>query len=111
MERSWRNAFRGGLGHIHYTCTVCNISIFTRKNNRHTKGERTCIGGINFKVGRFKNYNRQSKYYTMRKSFQTIILFLFIIFITACSVGKKYQRPTVQLPQQFDNTAPSDSSV
>jgi NodT family efflux transporter outer membrane factor (OMF) lipoprotein len=47
----------------------------------------------------------------MRKLFQIIILFLFIIFINACSVGKKYQRPTVQLPQQFNNTAPSDSSV
>ena len=47
----------------------------------------------------------------MRKKFQIIIIFLFIIFINACSVGKKYQRPTVQLPNQFDSTAATDSSV
>lgn len=35
---------------------------------------------------------------------------LLAAFFTACSVGKKYQRPTVQLPQ-FENAAPSDSSV
>ena len=45
----------------------------------------------------------------MQKKFH-LPIFLFI-FITACSVGKQYQRPTVQLPQQFENVAPSDSSV
>lgn len=47
----------------------------------------------------------------MRKKFQIIIAFVFIIIINACSVGKKYQRPTVQLPNQFDRTAATDSSV
>ena len=47
----------------------------------------------------------------MRKIFQIVIVFIFIIFINACSVGKKYQRPTVQLPNQFDSTAATDSSV
>ena len=47
----------------------------------------------------------------MKKTLQIITVFVFIIFINACSVGKKYQRPTVQLPQQFNNVAPSDSSV
>ena len=47
----------------------------------------------------------------MRKIFQIIIVFVFIIFINACSVGKKYQRPTVQLPNQFDSTVATDSSV
>ena len=45
----------------------------------------------------------------MQKKFH-LFIFLFV-FITACSVGKKYQRPTVQLPEQFENVAPSDSSV
>jgi len=36
---------------------------------------------------------------------------LLVVFFIACSVGKEYQRPTVQLPQQFENTVPSDSSV
>ncbi len=45
----------------------------------------------------------------MRKKYHlSIVLF---ILITACSVGKKYQRPTVQLPQQFGNVAQTDSSV
>lgn len=47
----------------------------------------------------------------MQKTFQIITVFILIIFVNACSVGKRYQRPTVQLPQQFNNTVPSDSSV
>lgn len=47
----------------------------------------------------------------MRKIFQLLIIILFSILINACSVGKKYQRPTVQLPQQFDSTAATDSSI
>ncbi len=47
----------------------------------------------------------------MRKRFQLLIFILSIVFINACSVGKKYQRPTVQLPQQFDSTAATDSSI
>jgi len=40
-----------------------------------------------------------------------LYIFLLILFINACSVGKEYQRPTVQLPQQFDAAVPSDSGV
>jgi multidrug efflux system outer membrane protein len=47
----------------------------------------------------------------MRKIFQLLIPILSIVFINACSVGKRYQRPTVQLPQQFDSTAATDSSI
>ena len=47
----------------------------------------------------------------MQKIFQLLILIFLLGFINACSVGKKYQRPTVKLPQQFDNTAQSDSSI
>lgn len=47
----------------------------------------------------------------MQKIFQIITIFIFIIFINACSVGKQYQQPTVQLPQQFNSTASADSSV
>ncbi|MGN6355830.1 MAG: efflux transporter outer membrane subunit [Parafilimonas sp.] len=37
---------------------------------------------------------------------------LFIIFISGCTVGKKYQRPTVQLPATFqDSVAASDSGI
>jgi len=47
----------------------------------------------------------------MRKIFQLLIIILFSVLINACSVGKKYQRPTVQLPQQFDSIAATDSSI
>jgi outer membrane protein, multidrug efflux system len=47
----------------------------------------------------------------MRKSFQIILFLITVILISACSVGKKYQRPTVQLPQQFGNTSSSDSGI
>ena len=46
----------------------------------------------------------------MLRKFHLYIL-LLILFISACSVGKEYQRPTVQLPQQFEPTVPSDSGV
>jgi NodT family efflux transporter outer membrane factor (OMF) lipoprotein len=46
----------------------------------------------------------------MLKKFHRYIFFL-ILFISACTVGKKYQRPTVQLPEKFNNTTPPDSSV
>lgn len=37
---------------------------------------------------------------------------LIIIFISGCTVGKKYQRPTVQLPATFqDSVAASDSGI
>jgi multidrug efflux system outer membrane protein len=47
----------------------------------------------------------------MRKIFQVLIFLVLIISINACSVGKRYQRPTVQLPQQFDNIPSSDSGI
>jgi outer membrane protein TolC len=47
----------------------------------------------------------------MRKLFYSISFLIAVIVINACSVGKKYQRPTVQLPQQFDSTAATDSSI
>lgn len=37
---------------------------------------------------------------------------LFIIFISGCTVGKEYQRPTVQLPATFqDSVTASDSGI
>jgi NodT family efflux transporter outer membrane factor (OMF) lipoprotein len=47
----------------------------------------------------------------MRKLFYSISFLIAVIVINACSVGKKYQRPTVQLPQQFDSTTATDSSI
>src|SRR5258708_15021892 len=41
---------------------------------------------------------------------QLIIPFIFIIFISSCKVGKEYQRPTVELPKQFNNVSFSDTS-
>ncbi|MEC5146149.1 efflux transporter outer membrane subunit [Chitinophaga sp. 212800010-3] len=39
------------------------------------------------------------------------ILFLLVVGLAACRVGRNYQRPPVALPQQFGNAAPSDSSI
>lgn len=36
---------------------------------------------------------------------------ILLLFLNACVVGKNYERPSVDLPQQFSNTAPSDSSI
>jgi NodT family efflux transporter outer membrane factor (OMF) lipoprotein len=36
---------------------------------------------------------------------------LLVMFFAACRVGKDYQRPEVALPKQFENTAPSNTSV
>jgi multidrug efflux system outer membrane protein len=46
----------------------------------------------------------------MLKKFH-LYIFFSILLISACTVGKKYQRPAVQLPQQFGGTTLSDSSV
>ena len=45
----------------------------------------------------------------MRRQLCYILPFLWCI--AACSIGKKYQQPAVQLPGQFGNRAPSDSSI
>jgi outer membrane protein, multidrug efflux system len=41
---------------------------------------------------------------------QLIILFFLIIFISSCKVGKEYQRPSVELPAQFNNVSFADTS-
>src|SRR5258705_5248517 len=41
---------------------------------------------------------------------QLIIPLFLIIFISSCSVGKEYQRPSVDLPNQFNNVSFSDTS-
>ena len=33
-----------------------------------------------------------------------------LLLIASCKVGKEYQRPTLELPKQFDNTSFSDTS-
>jgi len=40
-----------------------------------------------------------------------LFIFFSILLSSACTVGKKYQRPTVPLPQQFGSTTTADSSV
>ena len=46
----------------------------------------------------------------MQKRFHFYIGLL--LFLNACVAGKNYERPPVELPQQFSsNTAPSDSSI
>ena len=46
----------------------------------------------------------------MQKRFPFYIILLFLL--SACVVGKNYERPPVELPQQFsNNTASSDSSI
>ena len=32
------------------------------------------------------------------------ILFLLVVFISSCKVGKEYQRPELELPQQFSDS-------
>src|SRR5689334_20064660 len=46
----------------------------------------------------------------MQKRFQFFIP-IFFIALAACNVGKNYQRPELELPQQFGNVAPSDTSI
>jgi len=41
---------------------------------------------------------------------QYLILFLLIVFISACKVGKVYQRPALELPKQFSTVSFSDTS-
>jgi len=41
---------------------------------------------------------------------QLTVPFFLIIFISSCKVGKEYQRPTVELPKQFNNVSFSDTS-
>ena len=45
--------------------------------------------------------------WSIRKS---IIPFFLIIFISSCKVGKEYQRPSVELPAQFNNVSFADTS-
>ncbi|HEV8285292.1 MAG TPA: efflux transporter outer membrane subunit [Chitinophagaceae bacterium] len=44
----------------------------------------------------------------MQKRFQ---FFIALFFVASCTVSKNYKRPEVELPQQFANMAPSDTSV
>jgi multidrug efflux system outer membrane protein len=46
----------------------------------------------------------------MQKRFQFFIA-LFLVTLAACTVSKNYERPEVELPKQFNNTAPSDTSI
>lgn len=46
----------------------------------------------------------------MQKRFQFFIA-LFFVALAACTVSKNYQRPDVEMPQQFGNAAPSDTSI
>jgi NodT family efflux transporter outer membrane factor (OMF) lipoprotein len=39
-----------------------------------------------------------------------MVIPLLIIFISSCKVGKEYQRPSVELPKQFNNVSFSDTS-
>jgi multidrug efflux system outer membrane protein len=41
---------------------------------------------------------------------QLIISFFLIIFISSCRVGKEYQRPSIDLPDQFNKVSFSDTS-
>ena len=41
---------------------------------------------------------------------QYIILFLLVILVTSCRVGKNYSRPELELPQQFQSVSFSDTS-
>ena len=38
------------------------------------------------------------------------IVSLFMILISACKIGKEYQRPELELPQQFNNVSYADTS-
>ena len=44
------------------------------------------------------------------KSRQYSVLLLFIVFISSCSVGKNYQRPELELPDQFQAQSFADTS-
>lgn len=45
----------------------------------------------------------------MQKRFYFYIALLALL--TACAAGKNYQRPQLELPQNFSDTAPSDTSI
>lgn len=54
-------------------------------------------------------YNKvamNNKQWTMGK---LLILFFLVIFVVSCRVGKEYQRPTVEMPQQFTPFADTNS--
>ena len=39
-----------------------------------------------------------------------IFIFFLVTFISSCKIGKEYQRPTVELPKQFNNVSFADTS-
>lgn len=41
----------------------------------------------------------------------SFIFLLLVVGLAACRVGRDYTRPALALPEQFSNTAPSDSSI
>ena len=45
----------------------------------------------------------------MRK--EHLLYIMLIVALSACVAGKNYERPSIELPQQYGNIAPSDTSV
>src|SRR5689334_11578903 len=39
------------------------------------------------------------------------IYMALLLLFSSCIAGKNYERPTVELPQQWNNVAPSDTSI
>jgi multidrug efflux system outer membrane protein len=39
------------------------------------------------------------------------IYMVLLVLLSSCIAGKNYERPTVELPQQWNNVAPSDTSI
>lgn len=46
-----------------------------------------------------------------RKQLIYLTFLPIVVWLAACRVGRNYERPALALPQQFGNTAPSDSSI
>ncbi|MBV7529448.1 efflux transporter outer membrane subunit [Chitinophaga sp. sic0106] len=48
----------------------------------------------------------------MKTSYSSFLILLSIVVgLAACRVGRNYERPPMALPEQFNNAAPSDSSI
>jgi multidrug efflux system outer membrane protein len=56
-------------------------------------------------------YSAKTSQFTRKYTYPvTNCLLVFIVFISSCKVGKEYQRPTVELPKQFNNVSFADTS-
>jgi len=93
-----------------------------KKNNKRYSLMRAALTSCYLFLTRLNNYSQYFRniifYRTRQKAGAVswwsrqggIGMGLLIIFISSCRVGKEYQRPSVELPTQFNNVSFSDTS-